>query len=383
MNPFDEEDAGDELRSLMLAVDVPPPGADVQRAITTGRRARVRTAVTGGATALVVLAAVGTFVAFGPMRAGPSGSAAPAAPPAPRLACAPAELPKPAGSADGTVTSMDPSGRIVGGYVNERQPTPVVWRDGRPEVVPGVTGEVTGVTSDGTVIGFELVDGHNTIGWIVRNGHASNLALPAGYQYASPIAVNEHGAVVGGVGTAEPNSSVPAIWSADGTVHLLTVPAGVGDRDLSSAAGDIGDDGTVVGDVHGQAIAWAPDGTPTVLPRLPNAANGDAMGIAGHYVYGSSGHDAVRWDLQSGRVVRIPTQVDSGARAGTASGDALINGFGVGRTLLQPADGHAVQLLGPSGGELTGAVAISADGSTVAGTFVVGDVNHPVVWHCG
>ncbi|HTJ37163.1 MAG TPA: hypothetical protein VL738_28375 [Dactylosporangium sp.] len=386
MTPFDEDDAGGDLRALMLAVEVPDSGADVQRAITTGRRARRRTAVMSAATAVVVFAAVGTFVAFGPMRAGPpdapAASATPAAPLDAAAICSPAALDLPPGSADASTTTIDPAGRIVGGYADEQQPKPVVWRDGRPEVVPGVTGVVTDVASDGTVVGFAVSDQHNAVGWVVRGGKATNLAVPPGYQFATPMAINANGMIVGAVSTAAAESSVPAAWSVDGAVHLLTVPSGVGDASKASTARDVADDGTVVGEVHGFAMMWRPDGTPHVLPAAPNGYGGQAMGIAGHYAYGVSSYAAVRWDLRTDEVAVMRLEGVTNVRAGTASGLALITGDGLGRTVLQAEDGSSIHLNGPNN-EFASAAAVSGDGSTIAGTFVVGDVNHPVVWHCG
>jgi hypothetical protein len=129
-------------------------------------------------------------------------------------------------------------------------------------------------------------------------------------------------------------------------------------------------------------MMWRPDGTPHVLPAAPNGYGGQAMGIAGHYAYGVSSYAAVRWDLRTDEVAVMRLEGVTNVRAGTASGLALITGDGLGRTVLQAEDGSSIHLNGPNN-EFASAAAVSGDGSTIAGTFVVGDVNHPVVWHCG
>ncbi|MDG6109552.1 hypothetical protein Daura_31615 [Dactylosporangium aurantiacum] len=407
----DDDTAGGELRALMLAVDVPASGADLHRAITAGRRARRRSALTGATAGVAVLAAVGTFVAFGPMRAGPSrvegppasaapvpspsGGASASAGPLPALSsrpltdakgavvtCRSTALALPAGAVDGFTTSIDPTGRLVGGHAGNGSRTPVIWRDGRPEVVPGVTGQVQDVASDGTAVGFS--GDEDAKGWLVRGGKVTVLALPPGYRTATPAAVNASGVAVGLVGTGQGAfDGVPARWSADGTVHLLTIPAGIGRPELGSDAQDIADDGTVVGTANGVAMRWSPDGTPHPLAvAVSGNSNSRAQSIAGRYAFGVENGAAVRWDLQTGQAVVLRQSGAFSSRGGTPGGRAIVSSDGSVPSVLVAEGGAAVALEGPNRetGSLTG---MSLDGRIIAGNLTSGATNQAVTWTCG
>lgn len=408
----DDDTAAGELRALMLAVDVPAGGADLHRAITAGRRARRRTALTGATAGVAVLAAVGTFVAFGPMRAGPSrvegpaatatlvpsasGGASASAGPLPALSarpltdakgavvtCRSTALALPAGAVDGFTTSIDPTGRLVGGHVGNTSPVPVIWRDGRPEAVPGVTGRVQDVASDGTAVGVSGGE-EGAKGWLVRGGKVTALTLPPGYRTATPAAVNSSGVAVGLVGTGQgPFDGAPARWSADGAVHLLTVPAGIGRPELGSGAQDIADDGTVVGTANGVAMRWSPDGTPHPLAvAVSGTPDSRAQSIAGHYAFGVDNGAAVRWDLQTGQAVVLRPSGAFSSRGGTPGGRAIVSGDGSAPSVLAADGGAAVALEGPNR-ETSGLTGMSLDGRIIAGNLISGATTQPVTWTCG
>lgn len=383
---YDEDFAGNALRDLMLAVDMPPSGADVHRATANGRRqVRRRTIMTSGAAGIAVIAAVGTFVAFGPMRAGPYGNSAGggvlSAPPksAPTNRCTAAELPLPAGVTDVFVAAIDPTGTIVAG---QSDPQPTLWKDGKAEKLPGVSGTAVAVAADGTVVGYATNEQDNSTGWVFRNGAATNLAKLSGYKWTNPNAVNAHGEIAGWVHGASLDDTAPVLWSADGTVHKLTVPHGVGNAgEKSVMARDIADDGTVVGSVHGVPMLWEPGGTPQALPLPAGVTTGAANAIAGHYVYGTAGADPARWDLSTGKVTLLQSVGDFGAKDGTADGAALLPATDNGKvSLLVGLDGRADPLTGPKGARSV-ALAVSTDGSTVAG-MTLATPPHPLLWHC-
>ncbi|GAA2389943.1 hypothetical protein [Dactylosporangium salmoneum] len=379
----------DELRQLMLAADVPASGADVRQAIADGRRARGRRMVfSSTAAGVAVLAAVGTFVAFGPMRAGPSGIEPPAAAGGrsaggPASSCSAAYLEVPAGTT-AMVTAIDPAGNLVGGYLDPQHPGPVRWREGQLlERLPGVTGAVVDIGVDGSVVGYEANEADESTGWVLIGAQKIELARLSGYRWTNPSAVNASGVVAGWVHGESLDQSTPVTWSRDGAVHALRVPAGVGDKDvLSATARGIGDDGTVVGDVHGVPVVWAPDGTPRALPLPAGSQGGTAWAVAGKYAYGSAGPAAVRWDLIAGTVTELPRGGDFGARAGTAGGTALLTGDGADVPAQRVAlNGVSDPLTGPRG-EPAMAFAISDDGTTIAGVVVNGGDGRPAVWHC-
>ncbi|MEV6931699.1 hypothetical protein AB0M46_45410 [Dactylosporangium sp. NPDC051485] len=379
----------DELRQLMLAADVPPSGADVRRAVADGRRARARRMVfSSTAAGVAVLAAVGTFAAFGPMRAGPSGIEPPAtggtrsAGGAPASGCTAAYLEVPAGTT-AMARAIDPAGNLIGGFVDPQHPHPARWGEGGLlERLQGVTGDVADIGADGSVVGYEVNQADESTGWVLAGAQKIELARLSGYRWTNPSAVNASGVVAGWVHGQSLDQTAPVTWSRDGAVHALRVPAGAGDKDvLSATARGIGDDGTVVGGVHGVPVAWAPDGTPRALPLPAGSQGGQAWAVAGKYAYGSAGPTAVRWDLTAGTVTELPPGGDLGARAGTAGGMALLTGNGSDVPAQRVAlNGVSDPLTGPHG-EPAMAFAISADGTTIAGVVAEGE-GRPAVWHC-
>jgi hypothetical protein len=397
---LDEE----ELRQLMHAAEVPPSGADVLRAIATGRRrARGRTLLTRGAAGVAVVAAVGTFVAFGPMRAGPGGhpagglvappprsSVAPSAAdrPSPGATCKPHELPRPAGATGFMVTAIDPTGARLAGWTGPDDPKPVVWSGGTVTSIPGASGVASAIAADGTVVGSTLSPSDDSLGWVWRNGTVTNLARLSGYQWTNPSAINATGTIAGWVHGATLDQSAPVIWKPDGTVHKLTVPSTIGNPGtVAATARDIADDGTVVGDAHGVPVMWKPDGTPVAL-TLPSGANaGFAWAVAGPYAYGDVAAEgqwtsAVRWNRATGAVTVLPDTANVSARDGTVDGTALVPATDGdhGSVRLMRLDGSVEVLHGVRDGHVM-AVAISPDGRTVAGASVT-PTGVPLVWHC-
>ena len=384
---YDEDLAENELRDLMLAVDVPPSRADVRRATVTGRRqARRRTIITGGTAGIAVLAAVGTVVAFGPVWAGShgrlTGLGVPSTPPtsAPAGRCTPAELPLPSGVTDVVVTAIDPTGTIVAGDGGAQQTTPILWKDGKAEVLPGVSGTVVAVSADGTVVGYATNSQDDSTGWVYRNGKATNLAKLSGYKWTNPNAIDARGDIAGWVHGTSLDDTVPVVWSADGVARRLTVPHGVGNAGENAVmARDIGDNGSVVGFAHGVPMLWKPGATPLELP--PGVTTGAADAIAGHYAYGTAGAYPARWNLDTGKVTLLQSVGDVGAKDGTEDGTALLPATDPGKvSLLVREDGRTDPLTGPKGAPAV-ALAVSTDGSTVVG-MTAADPPHPLLWRC-
>ncbi|GAA0793853.1 hypothetical protein [Spirilliplanes yamanashiensis] len=380
----------DELRHLMLAAEVPPGNADVRRAMAAGRRRNRRRTLAAAGAGVAVLAAVGAVVAFEPLRAGPDAPAGPPAPtataPAPGR-CTPTLLDTP-GGATGTVTAIDPGGTIAGGGLAGQPPRAILWRDGAVADLPAdATGTVADVAGD-TVVGYTAPGPGQSTGWVWRGGAVTTLAALDGHPWTRPHAVNAAGVVAGWVQGTAPDDTAPVTWSPDGTVRRLTLPPIPGVTGPSTAR-DIADDGTIAGEAHGIPVVWSPDGTPRLLPLPDGARTGTAWAVAGPFVYGSAGGVEVRWDLSVPTLTKTSTLPDTGplgARAGTADGTALLPGDGLQRTAMRigldyggpvPAD----RLLGPDG-ELAIATAISADGTTIAGTVLDGDRGRPAIWHC-
>ncbi|UQU67595.1 hypothetical protein COUCH_15555 [Couchioplanes caeruleus] len=382
-----------ELKGLMLTVEVPPSGADVQQAMHTARRRnRGRALLAAGAGAAVV-AAVGAFVATGPMRAGLHDTAAkPGTVVTPHAngRCLPTLLETP-GGATGRVTALDPGGTMAGGQLNGNPPKAILWKDGKVVDLPAAaTGTIADVVGD-TVVGYSTTQGGGSTGWVWRDGNVTTLAKVKGYPWTHPHAINVKGVIAGWVQGTAPDDTVAVTWSPDGTVHRLRRPSTWRPDDHSSAARDIADDGRIVGEAAGYPMLWWPDGTPEGLGAAwgNEDTRGIAWAIAGRYVYGVADGVETRWVLNEHSLfstATLPDAGDLGARAGTADGTALLAGDGLqkpaGRIALDDKGPVPIDELWGPDGEMAMAIAISADGNTIGGTVLGGDRGRPAIWRC-
>jgi hypothetical protein len=382
----------DELKGLMLAVEVPPSPVDVRQAMDTGRRRNRSRALLVAGAGVAVFAAVGTIVAIEPMRAGPQDTAGTgtAAPAQAQSRCQPTMLETP-GGASGTVMTIDPDGTQVGGRLNVNPPQAILWRDGKVVDLPaGATGTIADVAGD-TVVGYATTPADESTGWVWRNGKVTTLATVKGYPWTRPHAVNAKGVIAGWVQGDAPDDTVPVTWTPDGKVHKLRVPSSNGPGGRTGTARDIADDGTIVGEASGLPMLWWPDGTPEGLgtPWGDENKSGIAWAIAGRYVYGSGDGVETRWVLQNGSLfstASLPDAGDLGARAGTADGTALLAGDGLekpaGRIGLDDKGPAPIDELRGPGGEAATATAISADGNTIGGMILGGGRDRPAIWRC-
>ncbi|WP_199514184.1 hypothetical protein [Nucisporomicrobium flavum] len=382
-----------ELKGLMLAVEVPPGGADVQQAMDTGRRRNRGRALLAAGAGVAVVAAVGAFVATAPMRAGPqhtAGQPDTVVTPQAKGRCVPTLLETP-GGATGRVTALDPGGTMAGGQLNGNPPTAILWKDGKVVDLPAAaTGTIADVVGD-TVVGYSTNEEGGSSGWVWRDGKVTTLAKVKGYPGTHPQAVNAKGVIAGWVQGTAPDDTVAVTWSPDGTVHQLPRPSTRRPDDHSSAARDIADDGTIVGEAAGLPMLWWPDGSPEGLGAAweNEGTRGIAWAIAGRYVYGVADGFETRWVLNERSLFSVATLPDAGelgARAGTADGTALLAGDGLqkpaGRIGLDDKGPVPVDELPGPHGEMAIAVAISADGNTIAGTVLDGDRSRPAIWRC-
>ena len=381
-----------ELKGLMLAVEVPPSSADVQEAMDTGRRRNRGRALLAAGAGVAVFATIGTFVVTGPMRAGPhdtAGTPGTVATAQAKNRCVPTLLETP-GGAPGTVMAIDPDGTQVGGQLNVNPPQAILWREGRVVDLPAdATGMIADVVGD-TVVGYSTTPADENTGWVWRDGKVTTLAKLKGYQWTRPHAVNAKGVIAGWVHGTASEETIPVTWSPDGTVRKLRLPSTWRPDDPSATARDIADDGTVVGEVDGFPMLWWPDGTPEGLsaPWSTENTRGVAWAIAGRYVYGGADGFETRWALQDDSLFSTGTLPDAGelgARAGTADGTALLAGGldkPAGRIGLDDKGPVPVDELRGPNGEMAMAVAISADGNTIGGTVLDGDRGRPTIWRC-
>ncbi|WP_430789600.1 hypothetical protein [Actinoplanes sp. G11-F43] len=272
-----DDDAGRLLRPLRAEPDG-PPRVDVGRAMAEGRRRRGLRRWSGGV-ALVALTSVtagGGTLAIAASRpdqprpepapvvsTSPSVQVAAAPAVAPPTSCEVVKLPT-GGVRKSLITSGDPSGRYHAGRLYDAADNLIVWKDGKIDArfrMPGLDASIYDMTSTGAGVGSSY-PGEGQQAYSYRDGTVTELDGRRSAAYA----INEAG-VIAGV-TEDDGREVPVRWrSAGAPMERLPLPSGA----TSGRAGDIAEDGTVVG-VVGEDRAqetgylWLPDGTGKAIP---------------------------------------------------------------------------------------------------------------------
>ncbi|MFI1850949.1 hypothetical protein [Streptomyces sp. NPDC020480] len=330
------------------------------------------------------------------------GAVAPTAAAEPR-ACAwtPAILPLPAGALTGDVAAADGSGGYAGtisyGANSAQGGRAVLWKNGEftdygnlddPEYQNWVN--VAGVNDAGTVVGAAYREADGLPGAVrSRNGKLERLPeLPDAYA-STAEGVNDHGDIVGAVGTADGDALYwhPVIWPADkpGTVVELTESP-----DTEAIATGIDQDGTVLveADFDGNRVPYLwKNGEARQLPLPDGAYDVITRGISNGRVIGQVSYDSgddgrsVLWDRDGQpRVVERGEDVRGINRDGQIVGrtdDPSWHEFGVWQ-LTTP--GSTLSYAPDRGLELT----VSSDDGTIAGQSwkIPGGRDEPTVWTC-
>ncbi|GAA4672740.1 hypothetical protein [Phytohabitans rumicis] len=400
----------DLLRSLD---DEPrtPSTVDIQRAMTVGRRRRIRRTIGyAGAATVTALAVAGASFAGGLLthaapQVGTTGTpraATTTAPPAtPPTRCTLNRLPAPDNAPMALVSGADPSGRYIVGrsYPKAGGYQAVIWHDGKATKVmlPGDLEEaLRDVNSTGTAVGWSYVGGsEETTGqvpYVYHNGKVSQLP---GVRRGSASAINDAGAIVG-----DDDNGAALLWpSPTANPTRLPVPAGTSE----AMARDIDEDGTIVGTVDNERpYVWLPDGThrelalpdldgkPAATARVFSVRNGWATGVAtngegrkGDPALGGKAV-AVRWNIRTGEV-RVFDALSSAANGVNAHG-WQVGTDQQGRAVLV-ADAVTVVLPDLHSHTPNGlsniATTVSDDGRTVAGQSddATGTIQ-AIVWRC-
>jgi len=412
---------------LLRSLDPEPPTpstVDITRAIAAGRTRRMLRGVGyAGVAAVTTLVVAGVAVAVGqhgnnPTRptvvaASPSksatlprgdytipgtkGWAAPAA--VPPSSCTIEKLPVPDGVKMAIVGGGDPTGSwFVGRSYPKGGYQAVIWHAGTAQKVmlPGdLEEDLVDVNAKGDAVGWSYVQSKGNDGVQVPYAYVGGQIVKLkGVATGSANAINEAGAIAGVGGDQA------VMWpSATAAPIPLPVPKGT----QSSTAGDIDEDGTVVGSLDLTVpYVWFADGTYRALPlptingkkavsgRVFSIRNGWATGVADATARGradgkSGGKvTAVRWNVRTGEVQLDDRGWDDMVDAANAQGWAV--GIVKGQATFIAGDNKIVlpEVVKHQAGTLsTIPNTLSDDGKVVAGqSDDASDTIRAVVWHC-
>jgi hypothetical protein len=303
-----------------------------------------------------------------------------------QAACRLSLLPVPDGTVRSAVNAGDPTGRYllgdaavsIGGNTSSQQ---VLWVDGQltPFQTPYQYSTPVAVNQHGAITGYALRTGGWSFGWRYQHGHLAELPGLQPGDTTLAAAINARGDVAG-YSVSDPTGSAVAhavVWPANrpGSVRELTVPGQAG---LSAAIG-IDDNGTILGYVGGQPGAtfyvWSPDGTPRQLPAPAGTTDATGNAIRNGWVAGSAfdGQHSVpvRWNLRSGSVEQLSTEFLVGVAVNRYGSVSL-------EQSIAHRDGRIVPLPGLTEFGPLGA-SVLTDRGTAAG-FANDGIVHAVTW---
>ncbi|MEV6488084.1 hypothetical protein AB0M20_05500 [Actinoplanes sp. NPDC051633] len=395
---MDKDDRfGTETLAPLRDQQVPPLDVSIERAMAIGRRrVGIRRAAAGAAVAAGVLAMGGAVFAVGhrpPSASVPQPDVPPAQAP---VQCRVSRLPAPKGADHATATAVAPSGRFVGGATLGSEETgengaALLWDAGqlRTIEIEGRSATPLGVNDDGVVVGG-VTRNHKLAAWVFRDGHAEILPGLPGHDNMFATGVNARGDIVGVAGgPGDVNKAV--LWPAGEPGEIRTLPA-----PGSAGAMGISADGVVVGYANDRPYVWSAAGA---ARELPGGAEGTALGIAGDWVYGTSGPSAddgnfgsalkdaphsggrpARWSLSRNRLETLP---GTHPAAITASGAMVGLTAKPERNAVVFRDRPPANLPPLSDRPVPSVVnAASVDGRTVAGEQPGERDTIPLLWRC-
>jgi hypothetical protein len=385
---------GQLLLSPLRGEPTTPSRVDLTRAMTEGRRRRVRWWAGGAAiVALTGAAAAGGTVAVSALN-GPAPRPAPriVTPSPPPIKLGPTSCTVTVLPADGArqafVTGGDPSGHyLVGQIYGSRKPV-VVWKDGKIAArltMPGASNRaLRDLNSTGVGIATSTDAGDTPRSYLYRDGRFS--PLKGGESTA--VAINDAGAVAGVLGTAR-----PAVWSSPTAAPVrLKLPAGATTGDVYG----IDEDGTVLGAVGRSnseftGYLWLPDGTgrrmplPTVEGERANYFWPESIRngwVAGRAVAESSdGGQSFTWyryRVATNHYEPLPEVAGMSSRVAANGWVVGVNG-----SVTVFSDAGVLTLPSYRTDEDYNVTSFSTDGLVVGGTSAAADlVNRPLMWRC-
>jgi hypothetical protein len=389
---------GQLLLSPLRGEPTTPSRVDLARAMTEGRRRRVRWWAGGAAIVALTGAAAGggTLVVGaldGPLPkpaphivATPSPTVSWVEPPAGPTACTLTRLPTD-GAPTAMVTGGDPSGRYLVGMVYNSDRPVIVWKDGRivtRTTMPGTSKRnLHDLNRSGVGIATSTAADHTERSYVYRDGRFTLLKGGA----SDAVAINDAGAIAGDLG------SRPAVWSSPTAAPVrLKLPAGT----TTGAVRGIDEDGTVLGEVgrpntDATGYLWLPDGTGHKMP-LPNYNGKPAnyfwpYSISNGWIIGSAVVDVphserlflrYRYQIATNHYQALPE--DAGMPYGVAA-NGWVAGLAVRVTIY--SDYHVLALPNYGSDRDHYVSSFSADGRVIGGYSLGPNLtSRPLMWRC-
>jgi hypothetical protein len=214
--------------------------------------------------------------------------AVPAAASAEPTPCQVSTLPLPSGLWSGTVDAVDPSGRWQAGTAQDTDGVQhlVRWEDGVPRDLGTTYPGVAGINRSGDMVGGTTTGDVSHV-WRYHDGRFVPLPPLRAGDVLTVGGINDAGTVTGTSIDPWGVPETPVVWSPDGTVSALPVPAG---DNVGQPVG-IDADGTVLGTVgydphdtvtpwHPHPAVWHPDGSLTELPGPADGLDTDIAPVA-------------------------------------------------------------------------------------------------------
>lgn len=299
--------------------------------------------------------------------------------------CAMQRLPQPSGSSWTTVSAGSPSSDwLVGSArLSSGGSQLLIWHNGelkQPNIhVPD--SELTGVSDNGLAVGTGVEnDGEDPVSFAHQNGQTWTLPTVDKSGRASVEAISADGRTAVGseevYQDGERVGSVPVRWTGKRLQNVQKI-AGPEQGEATGVDG-----ATVVGSSGDRAYLWSADGKHSFLPQATEPSTADA--VRGKYAVGEQSPaddttgSVLLWNLDQDTATKLPDPVNEAYDVNSSGAVAVSTTEPSGGDAAVVKDGrvHTLPSLGGGGS----ATAISDDGVVAGTTHTADGKAHPVLW---